>query len=107
MSAVPPSKLQGLRAEKLVALPSFSCSLSSLPQATSLDGVSLHPSMYAQHAAESEAKLKKVLSKTAASMPHSSSPNPSYMNPPPHNPYSSNSSSPLMMRKSQKPKFHA
>ncbi|KAF9220381.1 hypothetical protein BS17DRAFT_787702 [Gyrodon lividus] len=107
MSTAPPSSSQGLRAEKLVALPSLSCALSSLPQATSLDGVSLHPSMYAQHAAESEAKLKKVLSKTAASMPHNSSAIPPYMNPPPHNLNSSNSSSPLMMRKSQKPKFHA
>ncbi|KAF8132882.1 hypothetical protein EV363DRAFT_80472 [Boletus edulis] len=55
-----------VRHDKLVALPSLSCALSSLPQATSLDCVSLHPSMYAQHAAESEAKLRKVLSKTAS-----------------------------------------
>ncbi|KAF8552640.1 hypothetical protein OG21DRAFT_1443188 [Imleria badia] len=62
--------MAALRHDKLVALPSLSCALSSLPQATSLDSVSLHPSMYAQHAAESEAKLRKVLSKTA-STPHS------------------------------------
>jgi hypothetical protein len=45
------------RNNNLVALPSLSCALSSLPQATSLDSVSLHPSMYAQHAADSEAKV--------------------------------------------------
>ena len=42
-----------------MALPSVSCSLSSLPQARSLEQVSLHPSsMSAQHAAESEAKVR-------------------------------------------------
>ena len=50
--------MAALRHDKLVALPSLSCALSSLPQATSLDSVSLHPSMYAQHAAESEAKVR-------------------------------------------------
>ncbi|KAH0826325.1 hypothetical protein J3R83DRAFT_5277 [Lanmaoa asiatica] len=50
--------MASLRNDKLVALPSLSCALSSLPQATSLDSVSLHPSMYAQHAAESEAKVR-------------------------------------------------
>ena len=50
--------MAALRHDKLVALPSLSCALSSLPQATSLDSVSLHPSMYAQHAAESEAKAR-------------------------------------------------
>lgn len=44
--------------EQLIALPSLSCSLSSLPQAKSVDSVSLHPSsMSAQRAAESEAKV--------------------------------------------------
>lgn len=50
--------MASLRHDKLVALPSLSCALSALPQATSLDSVSLHPSMYAQHAAESEAKVR-------------------------------------------------
>ena len=48
-----------LRKEQLMALPSLSCSLSSLPQARSIGQVSLHPSsMSAQHAAESEAKVR-------------------------------------------------
>lgn len=47
--------------DQLIALPSLSCSLSSLPQAKSLDGVSLHPSsMSAQRAAESEAKVRSA-----------------------------------------------
>lgn len=81
------------RNDNLVALPSLSCALSSLPQATSLDSVSLHPSMYAQHAADSEAKvrpripvlpashppqLRKVLSKTASTA-HSAAPMHPYM----------------------------
>ena len=57
MTTVPPPNAQGLRAEKLTSLPSLACSLSSLPQATSMDCVSLHPNMYAQRAAESEAKV--------------------------------------------------
>ncbi|KIM54928.1 hypothetical protein SCLCIDRAFT_1221538, partial [Scleroderma citrinum Foug A] len=112
MTTAPPPNAQGLRAEKLVSLPSLACSLSSLPNATSMDGISLHHSMYAQRAAESEAKvtlpvsalvrradatprlppspewyvllqLKKVLSKTAASQPHTPPPPPipGYMNP--------------------------
>ncbi|KAG1896352.1 uncharacterized protein F5891DRAFT_1054440 [Suillus fuscotomentosus] len=100
------SNSQGVRADKLVALPSLSCGLSSLPQAKSMDSVSLHPNMYAQRAAESEAKLKNVLSKTAASHSQNPPPIPTYMNPPHQNANSPNSSSPLMMRKS-KPKFSA
>ncbi|KAG6333097.1 hypothetical protein ID866_5988 [Astraeus odoratus] len=109
MSAVPPPHTQGHRTNKLVALPSLACSLSSLPQATSLDSVSLHPNMYSQRAAESEAKLKAALSKTAASQLQTPPPPaiPPYMNPPSYNPNSPSSSPPLMMRKSQKPKFHA
>lgn len=57
MTTAPPPNAQGLRAEKLVSLPSLACSLSSLPNATSMDGISLHHSMYAQRAAESEAKV--------------------------------------------------
>jgi len=48
---------KGISAEKLMALPSLSCALSSLPQAKSMDSVSLHQSMYAQRAAEGEAKV--------------------------------------------------
>ncbi|KAL4079978.1 hypothetical protein V8B97DRAFT_1914113 [Scleroderma yunnanense] len=148
MTTAPPPNTQGIRADKLVSLPSLSSSLYSLPQATSLANVSLHPSMYAQRAAESEAKvtlsrslpwcnlltqLKKVLSKTAASQPQTPPPPaiPAYMNPfdgsclngsairatslrvrslfiqPPSNPNMPNTSTPLMMRKSQKPKFQA
>jgi len=44
-------------ADTIVALPSLSCSLSALPQAKSINNVSLHPTMYAQRAAESEAKV--------------------------------------------------
>ncbi|PPQ99418.1 hypothetical protein CVT24_005405 [Panaeolus cyanescens] len=51
----------------LVAFPSVSSALNSLPQATSIHNVSLHPNMYAQRAAESEAKLQKALSKTPSS----------------------------------------
>ncbi|KAJ6629363.1 hypothetical protein B0H10DRAFT_1986857 [Mycena sp. CBHHK59/15] len=41
----------------LVAFPSVSSSLHSLPRATSMSNVSLHPNMYAQRAKESEAKV--------------------------------------------------
>ncbi|KAF8964974.1 hypothetical protein BDZ97DRAFT_1814147 [Flammula alnicola] len=51
----------------LIAFPSVSSSLHSLPQATSLQSVSLHPNMYAHRAAESEAKLQRALSKTPSS----------------------------------------
>lgn len=87
--------------DQLIALPSLSCSLSSLPQAKSLDGVSLHPSsMSAQRAAESEAKLKKVLSKTASA----SHPPPAYAMLPSSPQYSPDSSA-LTMRKPLK-KMH-
>jgi hypothetical protein len=80
----------------LVAFPSVSSSLHSLPHATSMHNVSLHPNMYAQRAAESEAKvristlspphpimsfvqqLQKALSKTASQNPSQA---PSYMIP--------------------------
>uniref|UniRef100_A0A8H7XUT1 Uncharacterized protein n=1 Tax=Psilocybe cubensis TaxID=181762 RepID=A0A8H7XUT1_PSICU len=51
----------------LVAFPSVSSSLHSLPQATSLQNVSLHSSSNALRAAESEAKLQKALAKTSSS----------------------------------------
>ncbi|KAF7798992.1 hypothetical protein EIP86_010221 [Pleurotus ostreatoroseus] len=78
----------------LVALPSVSYSLSTLPQATSLDGIALHPSsMSAQRAAESEAKLRKAISKTSSS--HAP---PAYLPPPPATQYSPDSAA-LTMRK--------
>ncbi|KAJ8454867.1 hypothetical protein ONZ45_g17728 [Pleurotus djamor] len=87
---------------KIVALPSLACSLSSLPQAKSINNLSLHPSMYSQRAAESEAKLQRALSKSASSQ---NSSQPSYALPPqPESP--SNANSPLMMRSKQtRPKF--
>ncbi|KAG2352130.1 hypothetical protein BDR07DRAFT_1262753, partial [Suillus spraguei] len=77
----------------------LSAVLSSLPQAKSMDSVSLHPNMYAQRAAESEAKvlssllatppldIERVFILLQLKNPH-------------HNPNSPNSSPPLMMRKS-------
>ncbi|TFK50429.1 hypothetical protein OE88DRAFT_1660820 [Heliocybe sulcata] len=70
---------KGIPAEQLIALPSLSCALSSLPQAKSMDSVHLHhPSMSAQRAAESEAKLKKALSKTAAAPSQNTMPKSGY-----------------------------
>ncbi|KAF8811134.1 hypothetical protein BYT27DRAFT_7090090 [Phlegmacium glaucopus] len=51
----------------LIAFPSVSSSLYSLPQATSIHNVALHPNMYAQRAQESEEKLRNALSKTPSS----------------------------------------
>ncbi|KAF8730058.1 hypothetical protein AX14_005752 [Amanita brunnescens Koide BX004] len=87
----------------LVAFPSVSASLCHLPHATSMQNVALHPSMYANRAAESEAKLQKALSSKANS---SAKTNPVPLAGPPLE--SSNSSSPpLMMNlKKPKPKFH-
>ncbi|KAH9950704.1 hypothetical protein B0H21DRAFT_721155 [Amylocystis lapponica] len=48
--------------QQLISLPSLSCSLSALPQAKSVDNVSLHPTMSAQRAAESEAKVNRTFS---------------------------------------------
>ncbi|KAG5645350.1 hypothetical protein DXG03_006412 [Asterophora parasitica] len=80
----------------LVAFPSVSSSLHSLPHATSIQNVQLHPNMYAQRAAESEALLQKALSKTASSF--STNPPPSPYNYPPPSQSDSNSSTLLMMR---------
>lgn len=41
----------------LVAFPSVSASLCQLPHATSMQNIAIHPSMYANRAAESEAKV--------------------------------------------------
>ncbi|KAI0360747.1 hypothetical protein OH77DRAFT_1517185 [Trametes cingulata] len=60
------SSTKSIPPDQLVALPSLACSLSSLPQAKSIDGLSLHHSMLAQRNAESQAKLQKALSKSAA-----------------------------------------
>jgi len=62
----------------LIAFPSVSSSLNSLPQATSIHSVALHPNMYAQRAAESEAKLQSALSKNTPSQPMQAL----YMSPP-------------------------
>ncbi|KAG9219914.1 hypothetical protein CCMSSC00406_0009517 [Pleurotus cornucopiae] len=89
---------------KIVALPSLASSLSSLPQAKSMAHVALHPNMYAQRAAESEAKLQRALTKNASSHASQNPPSPAYNLPPqPESP--NNPNSPLMMRKPQRPKF--
>ncbi|KAL4243345.1 hypothetical protein ABKN59_011028 [Abortiporus biennis] len=92
------SSTNSIAPQQLISLPSLACSLSSLPQAKSVDSVSLHPSsMSAQRAAESEAKLRKVLSKSSANSPAV----PPAMLPQATSPsYSPGSNSPpLMMRK--------
>ncbi|TFK34656.1 hypothetical protein BDQ12DRAFT_738067 [Crucibulum laeve] len=76
----------------LVAFPSVSSSLHSLPHATSMQNVSLHPNMYAQHNVQSEAKLQRALSSNASS-PYQNS-QPMYYAPPP-----SSQDSALLMRK--------
>lgn len=88
----------------LVAYPSLSNSLSSLPQAKSLAHVSVYTSsMSGQHAAESEAKLKKALSSnntgSAQSLAYATSPTP----PPTH----TQASQLLMMRKPVRTKLQA
>ncbi|KAF8218051.1 hypothetical protein K438DRAFT_2006966 [Mycena galopus ATCC 62051] len=57
----------------LVAFPSVSQSLHSLPRATSMSNVALHPNMYAQRAKESEAKLQNAFTKPTLN-PHSPPP---------------------------------
>ena len=54
------SSTRSIPPEQLIALPSLACSLSSLPQAKSIDGLSLHPSMLAQRNAESQAKVTRI-----------------------------------------------
>ncbi|KAH9975434.1 hypothetical protein BGW80DRAFT_98227 [Lactifluus volemus] len=88
----------------LVALPSLSNSLSSLPQAKSLAHVSVYTSsMSGQHAADSEAKLKKALSNNAGSaqtLAYANSPTSAAS----HN---QQTSQPLMMRKPVRTKLQA
>ncbi|EIW55789.1 uncharacterized protein TRAVEDRAFT_73576 [Trametes versicolor FP-101664 SS1] len=94
-NSIPPSQL--------IALPSLSCSLSSLPQAKSIDGLSLHHSMLATRNAESQAKLQKALSKSSGngamvSMYPGAPSTPQQYSP-------SSASPPLMMRKPAKSKL--
>ena len=53
------SSTRSIPPDQLIALPSLACSLSSLPQAKSIDGLSLHPTMLAQRNAESQAKVTR------------------------------------------------
>ncbi|KAI0701679.1 hypothetical protein C8Q76DRAFT_802640 [Earliella scabrosa] len=96
------SSSKSIPPEQLIALPSLACSLSSLPQAKSIDGLSLHPSMLAQRNAESQAKLQKALSKSAtnATLPIAYAP---LAQPVQYAP--SSNSPPLMMRKPAKAKM--
>ncbi|KAJ7244400.1 hypothetical protein B0H12DRAFT_1129390 [Mycena haematopus] len=77
----------------LVAFPSVSQSLHSLPRATSMSNVALHPNMYAQRAKESEAKLQHAFTKPTLN-PNSPLP----CQPTQH------TAAPLMMRAPQKSK---
>ncbi|KAI9465827.1 hypothetical protein BJY52DRAFT_1183388 [Lactarius psammicola] len=94
---------KGSAPSHLIALPSLSNSLSSLPQAKSLAHVSVYTSsMSGQHAADSEAKLKKALSNNAGSaqsLAYATSPTP----PANYN----QASQPLMMRKPVRTKLQA
>ncbi|KAH8103329.1 hypothetical protein BXZ70DRAFT_1005758 [Cristinia sonorae] len=92
------SSTNSIPSEQLIALPSLANSLSSLPQAKNLDNLTLHQSSSAQRAAESEAKLRKVLSKSNSS----SSVPPAYL-PSSQAQYGADSP-PLMMRKPLKQK---
>ncbi|KIJ49269.1 hypothetical protein M422DRAFT_247073 [Sphaerobolus stellatus SS14] len=87
----------------IVALPSMSSGLSTLPNARSLDKLPIHPTLSTQRHTESEAKLLKALERNVQrgaghpgppQYPHYSEPN----SPASHSP-------PLMMRSSRpKPK---
>ncbi|KAK7052506.1 hypothetical protein R3P38DRAFT_2502991 [Favolaschia claudopus] len=72
----------------LVAYPSVSQSLHSLPRATSMSNVAIHPNMYAQRAKESEAKLQHSFTKPTLN-PNS---------PLPYSPSQPAAAAPLMMR---------
>ncbi|KAF5364947.1 hypothetical protein D9758_008135 [Tetrapyrgos nigripes] len=80
----------------IVSLPSLSYSLNTLPNATSMSNVSLHPSMFAPIAKDSEAKLQKAfLTKTGSSLQAPNMQPASYAMPPSHPQYDAA----LMMRK--------
>ncbi|KAJ7035217.1 hypothetical protein C8F04DRAFT_1099444 [Mycena alexandri] len=85
----------------LVAYPSVSSSLHSLPRATSMSNVSLHPNMYAQRAKESQAKLQHAFTKPV-SYPNSPYPNSPLPCAPPKPPVAA----PLMMRAPVSLRFH-
>ncbi|KAI0777617.1 hypothetical protein BD413DRAFT_706890 [Trametes elegans] len=91
------SSTKSIPPNQLVALPSLACSLSSLPQAKSIDGLSLHHSMLAQRSAESQAKLQKALSKSSTNGAPMYAGHPSQ--PAQYSPIPSSASPPLMMRK--------
>ncbi|KIY72552.1 hypothetical protein CYLTODRAFT_417753 [Cylindrobasidium torrendii FP15055 ss-10] len=79
----------------LLAFPSLSSSLHTLPQATNLQNVALHQNMYGKLA--SEAKLQKALNANSKSQPQAYPTRPS-------TPSQCCDSSHLMMRKPQKSK---
>ncbi|KAJ4473990.1 hypothetical protein C8J55DRAFT_518636 [Lentinula edodes] len=89
-----------MNTKPIVAYPSLSSSLNTLPNATSMSNIPLHANMYTSYAQESQsqAKLQKALDKKSQ-MQHSTAP---------LSPYSSSHTSPscdaatLMMRKPQK-----
>ncbi|KAL5521129.1 hypothetical protein ACEPAG_9051 [Sanghuangporus baumii] len=56
------------RMDHLTALPSVSCSLSSLPHAKGLDQVKLHHPTLGSNLPAQEAKLRKALSVTSQNM---------------------------------------
>ncbi|PIL27441.1 hypothetical protein GSI_10590 [Ganoderma sinense ZZ0214-1] len=97
------SSTKSIPPSQLIALPSLACSLSSLPQAKSIDTLPLHPTMLAQRNAESQAKLQKALSRSSANatLP------PVYAAPraQPVQYSASSNSPPLMMRKPAKTKM--
>jgi len=95
---------KGTAPSHLVALPSLSNSLSTLPQAKNLSHVAVYnSSMSGQHAAESEAKLKKALSNNAGTvqtLAYATSPTTA-------NPTHNQTSQAIMMRKPVRTKLQA
>ncbi|VDB99794.1 unnamed protein product [Peniophora sp. CBMAI 1063] len=80
---------------QIVSLPSLSSQLSSLPQAKSMANLPLYTSpLSAQHAATSEAKLRKALAHTSNSSGTQYATHPAAPSPPP-----TPGGAPLMMRK--------
>ncbi|KAK7457091.1 hypothetical protein VKT23_010392 [Stygiomarasmius scandens] len=85
----------------IVSLPSLSCSLNTLPNATSMNNLPLHPNMFAPIAKDSEAKLQKAfLSRNGSSLPPQNMQPASYAMPPSQ----PGCDAALMMRKSHKSK---